>query len=78
MGESSLMGVPISSVGASGVPQNGRGLSAEAKIGLGVGVEVGIPLFVLMGLGCFLLWRLWGRQKGSQGQGQVQTVDSGK
>ncbi|KAK8102527.1 hypothetical protein PG984_015673 [Apiospora sp. TS-2023a] len=30
----------------------------DLKLGLGLGIGIGLPLTSLMGLGCFLLWRL--------------------
>ncbi|KAK7974423.1 hypothetical protein PG989_016271 [Apiospora arundinis] len=56
---------------SSSTPPNGGSgdLSPEGKIGLGLGLGIGIPLLALLGLGCFFLWRLWGRQeKTVQGQ----------
>ncbi|KAK7973131.1 hypothetical protein PG988_007265 [Apiospora saccharicola] len=47
------------------------GLGEGLKIGLEIGLGIGPPLIALLSLGCFLLWRLWGRQK----QGRDLPVD---
>ncbi|KAK8092974.1 hypothetical protein PG999_014561 [Apiospora kogelbergensis] len=56
------------------IPNNsGDGLSPELKMGLGIGLGIGLPLIALLGLGCFFLWRLWGRQ--NQHQSPVHNED---
>ncbi|KAK6857184.1 hypothetical protein PG995_007371 [Apiospora arundinis] len=61
---------------------SGGSLTPEGRIGLGLGLGIGIPLIALLGLGCFFLWRLWGRQEKTvqernDGQDKKSTTEAG-
>ncbi|KAK7946890.1 uncharacterized protein PG986_011211 [Apiospora aurea] len=40
---------------------NGSNGDGGLRLGLGLGVGIGLPLMILLGVGCFLLWRLLGK-----------------
>ncbi|KAK8071221.1 hypothetical protein PG997_011424 [Apiospora hydei] len=40
---------------------NGGSGDGGLRLGLGLGVGIGLPLVILLGVGCFLLWRLLGK-----------------